>query len=51
MRHIVMNTNGKDLKLSLINDGTNAINANSPVKLDFAPELGIALKPGELASA
>ena len=51
MRHIVMNTNGKDLKLSLINDGTNAIDANSPVKLDFAPELGIALKPGELASA
>ena len=51
MRHIVMNTNGKDLKLSLINDGTNAIDANSPVKLDFAPELGVALKPGELASA
>lgn len=51
MRHIVMNANGKDLKLSLINDGTNAIDANAPVKLDFAPEMGIALKPSELASA
>lgn len=51
MRHIVMNANGKDLKLSLINDGSNAIDGNAPVKLDFAPAMGIALKPGELASA
>ncbi|NIZ02961.1 ABC transporter ATP-binding protein [Thalassospira lucentensis] len=51
MRHIVLDAQGKKLKLSLINDGTNAIRANAPVKLDFAPNLGIALKPGELASA
>ncbi|MCC9626087.1 ABC transporter ATP-binding protein [Thalassospira sp. MA62] len=51
MRHIALNANGKDLKLSLINDGANQIDANAPVKLTFSPELGIALKPGELASA
>lgn len=51
MRHIVLDAQGKKLKLSLINDGTHSIGASAPVKLDFAPALGIALKPGELASA
>ena len=51
MRHIVLDASGRKLKMSMINDGRNPIDGSAPIALDFAPEMGIALPPGPLASA
>lgn len=51
MRHIKVDAGGHKLKLSLINDGAITLDSTSPIALDFAPELGVALAPGQLASA
>ena len=51
LHHLLLEANGRPLRMSAVNDGSRTGGSGSGLGLSFSPEMGIVLPPGELATA